>query len=188
MIKVNFLTHEYKSKIFFKKFITLSVLLVLVYVLVIMLVNMVINSQITKLHNNRENIVKEIKIVQENTVLKRKETEGIEDLTNKTKILEDILNQRKHGFSDILFQIQENLPENVWLTSLSYIDEVLVIKGMAGEDRKNKLSSEKNLLVFEKNMKEADKYIEVIPNYYRATEDKGSVLQEFQYTIKVNNE
>jgi Tfp pilus assembly protein PilN len=187
MIKVNFLTREYKSKIFFRKFITLSALLILIYILVIMLINTVINSQITKLHKNRENIVKEIKTVQDNIVLKRKETESIEDLSNKTKILEDILNQRKHGFSDVLFQIQENLPENTWLTSLSYIDEVLVIKGMAGEDRKNKLSSEKNLLIFEKNMKEAEKYIEVIPNYYRAREDKGSVLQEFQYTIKVNN-
>lgn len=187
MIRVNFLTAEYKTKIFFKKFAAFSVLLILIYVLVIMTVNTVLNSSINKINKERNNLNKEIQTIQESIVAKKKETNSIEDLTNKTKILEDILNQRKHGFSDVLFQIQENIPDNVWLTALSYSDQTLIIRGVAGEDRKNKLSSEKNLLQFERNMKNSLKYNVVTPNYYRAKLDKGSVFQEFQYTINVNN-
>lgn len=186
MIEVNFLTQEYKSKIFLKKFATISILLILLYIVSIMSVNTVINRRIDNLKSKRNGLITDIKKVKDNIVAKRNETNGIEDLTNKTKILEDILNQREYGFSDVLFQIRETIPSNVWLTNFSYSKDSIIIKGFAEANPKEKISSGKNLLKFERNLKENTRYSSIISEYIKATNIEGSTLQEFQYRIVLN--
>lgn len=183
MIRVNFITPEYKSKLFFAKFSRLSLLLILIFVAVNLGTNMGLNYIINSKNTKITNIRSEIAQVEKDTASKKEETNNIEDLTNKIQILEDIRNQKKYGFSEVLFQLQENIPEKVWLTSLSYSGDQLIIKGKAGENRKKKLSAEKNLLVFERNLKSAQGYLVVTPEFSRAQEIKGSKVQEFQYTI-----
>ncbi len=186
MIRVNFITQEYKSKLFFSKFSKLSLLLILLFVAINLGANVGLNYVISK-KNDRINVVREdIRKVEDDTRAKEAETNNIEDLTNKIQILEDIRNQKKYGFSEVLFQLQENIPDKVWLTSLSYSGEKLIIKGKAGENRKKKLSAEKNLLLFERNLKSAEGYISITPEFSRAQEIKGSKVQEFQYTIILN--
>jgi|GEM_PF-4609621 len=186
MIKVNFLTQEYKSKIFLKKFATVSILLILLYVVSIMAIYTVINGRIDSLNSKRNGLVADIKKVKDNIVAKKNETNSIEDLTNKTKILEDILNQREYGFSDVLFQLRETIPSNVWLTNFSYSKDTITIKGFAEANPKEKISSGKNLLKFERNLKENTRYSSIISEYIKANNISGSTLQEFQYKIVLN--
>jgi Tfp pilus assembly protein PilN len=187
MIRVNFLTHEYKSKLFFKKFARLSILLILFYIVVIFSINTGINGMID---TKRENIAQANNVInktKEEIKATKEEMNNIVDLSNKITILEDIMNQKEYGFSESLFQLQEKVPDKVWLTSLVYNGEELIVKGIAGSNRKEKLTSEKNLLLFEKRLKEAERYSNIVPEYARASEIRGSRVQEFQYTITINH-
>lgn len=183
MIRVNFLTQEYKSKIFLKKFATISILLILLYIVSIMSINTIINSRINSLKSNRNLIISQINELEKNIIDKINETNSIEDLTNKTQILEDILNQREYGFSDLIFQLRETMPSNVWLTNFSYSKDIITIRGFAEANPRSRISSLKNLLQFERNLKENERYSEIISDYIKASELSGSTLQEFQYRI-----
>ncbi len=186
MIRVNFLTQEYKSKLFFSKFSKLSLSLILIFVAINLGANLSLDYVINRKNDKISSIRTEISQVEKDTKAKKAETNNIEDLTNKIQILEDIRNQKKYGFSEVLFQLQETIPDKVWLTSLSYSGDKLIIKGKSGENRRKKLSAEKNLLLFERNLKTAQGYAIVVPEYSRAQEIKGSKVQEFQYIITLN--
>lgn len=188
MIIVNFLSLEYRQRIFLRKFATFAMLVVTLIVVVVLAGGLVLKGQIDDKITQRDLIVKDIADVKIKTEKIKKATASIADLSNKIQILDDILNQKKYGFSEVLYRLQQNVPEGVWLKNLKYDGKTLVLNGLSNSNDAKGLSAERNLLTFERNLRETPSYLEIIPEYSKLTEVNGNELKEFKITITLASE
>lgn len=187
MIRVNFLSVEYRQKIFLRKFATFAGLVLTLIVVSIMAVGLVLDDKITKKIADRDALLNDIMAIKAKTVDIKKSTESILDLSNKIQIIDDILNQKKYGFSEVIYRLQQNVPEGVSLKSLTYDGTNLVINGVATENSSKGLSAERNLLSFERNLRDTPSYYNIIPEYSKAV-NNGEDMREFKMTITLINE
>ena len=188
MIRVNFLSPEYRQKIFLRKFATFAMLVVTLIVVSILAGGLVLAGQIDEKKAQRDAIINDIATIKAKTEEIKNATASIADLSNKIQILDDILNQKKYGFSEVLYRLQENIPEGVWLKNLKYDGKILVLNGLANNNSAKGLSADRNLLVFERNLRETPSYINIVPEYAKLTEVNGNELKEFKITITLANE
>lgn len=188
MIIVNFLSPEYRQKIFLRKFATFAMLVLTIIVVVVLAGGLVLKGQVNDKISQRDLIVKDITDVKIKTEEIKKATASIADLSNKIQILDDILNQKKYGFSEVLYRLQQNVPEGVWLKNLKYDGKVLVLNGLSNSNDAKGLSAERNLLTFERNLRETPSYLEIVPEYSKLTEVNGNELKEFKITITLASE
>lgn len=188
MIRVNFLTHEYRQKLFIRKFATFAALILSIVVAIILIVGVWLDMVIVDTTGERNKIISDIAMVKVKTEEIKKATASIEDLSNKIQIIEDILNQKKYGFSEVLFRLQENVPDKVWLKSLTYDGKTLVINGNANSNKDKNLSAERNLLTFERNLRETPAYSNIVPEYSKAIDINGNEIKEFKIIITFMNE
>lgn len=188
MIIVNFLSPEYRQKIFLRKFATFAMLVVTFIVVVVLAGGLVIRQKLENKVAERDGIVKSIEKVKSDTEKIKDSTASIQDLSNEIQILDDILNQKKYGFSEVLYRLQQNVPDGVWLKSLKYDGKTLVLNGLSNKNNITGLSAERNLLAFEKNLRDTPSYIEILPEYSKLTEVNGNELKEFKITITLANE
>lgn len=188
MIIVNFLSPEYRQKIFLRKFASFAMLVVTFIVVIVLAGGLAIKQKLENKVTERDTIVKSIEEVKLKMTDVKKATASIEDLTNKIQILDDILNQKKYGFSEVLYRLQQNVPDGVWLKSLRYDGKKLILNGLSNKNNSLGLSAERNLLFFEKNLRDTPSYIEILPEYSKLTEVNGNELKEFKITITLANE
>lgn len=188
MIRVNFLSPEYRQKIFLRKFATFAAFVVTMTVAFILIGGIVLQTQITQKTVQRDMIQNEIVALKAKTEEIKNATASIADLSNKIQILDDILNQKKYGFSEVLYRLQENVPDKVWLKSLAYDGKVLTVNGLANSNEAKNLTAERNLLVFERNLRESPSYLSIVPEYSKTTEVNGEELKEFKITITLIGE
>lgn len=188
IIKVNFLSPEYKQKIFLRKFATFAALVVILIVISILAVNFVLNGKIEEKIKQRDDIVNQINEIKKETEKIKADTQSIEDLSNKIQILDDILNQKKYGFSEVLYRLQQNVPDKVWLKSLTYDGKILVVQGYANNNPATGLSAERNLLSFERNLRGTPSYSSIVPEYSKSIIQDGTELKEFKITITLISE
>jgi Tfp pilus assembly protein PilN len=164
-------------------------MLVLTIIVVVVLAGgLVLKGQVNDKISQRDLIVKDITDVKIKTEEIKKATASIADLSNKIQILDDILNQKKYGFSEVLYRLQQNVPEGVWLKNLKYDGKTLVLNGLSNSNDAKGLSAERNLLTFERNLRETPSYLEIVPEYSKLTEVNGNELKEFKITITLASE
>jgi len=84
--------------------------------------------------------------------------------------------------------LQQNVPEGVWLKNLKYDGKTLVLNGLSNSNDAKGLSAERNLLTFERNLRETPSYLEIVPEYSKLTEVNGNELKEFKITITLASE
>jgi Tfp pilus assembly protein PilN len=188
MIIVNFLSPEYRQKIFLRKFARFAMLVVALIVIAVLAGGMVLKGQVDDKISQRDLIIKDIADIKAKTEEIKKATGSIVDLSNKIQILDDILNQKKYGFSEVLYRLQQNIPEGVWLKSLKYDGKTLVLNGLSNGNSAKGLSAERNLLTFERNLRETPSYLEIVPEYSKLTVVNGNELKEFKITITLASE
>ena len=164
-------------------------MLVLTIIVVVVLAGgLVLKGQVNDKISQRDLIVKDITDVKIKTEEIKKATASIADLSNKIQILDDILNQKKYGFSEVLYRLQQNVPEGVWLKNLKYDGKTLVLNGLSNSNVAKGLSADRNLLTFERNLRETPSYLEIVPEYSKLTEVNGNELKEFKITITLASE
>lgn len=188
MIRVNFLSPEYRQKIFLRKFATFAAFVVTGLVALILIGGVFLKAEISSKISERDRIQGDIVTIKSKTEEIKNATTSIEDLSSKIQILDDILNQKKYGFSEVLYRLQENVPDKVWLRSLTYDGKTLVVNGLANENPAKGLSAERNYLSFERNLRESPSYESIVPEYSKAVEMNGVELKEFKLTITLVNE
>ena len=181
MILVNFLSPEYRQKIFIKKLSQTTMVVILIFSMVLLGINFVLKNIVSTKEAQKTQIMNDIEAI--NVEIKRLEDENakIPNLANKIKVLDDILNQKKYGFSEVLFRLVQNVPSGIWLDSLNYDGKTMVLKGFANKSRG--LSAERNMLSFEQNLRETASYIDVAPEYAKVVEKDGNEIKEFKITI-----
>ncbi len=188
MIRVNFLSPEYRQKIFLRKFATFAAFVVTALVALILIGGAVLNGQINTKTAERDKIQNDIVAIKAKAEEIKNATASIEDLSSKIQIIDDILNQKKYGFSEVLYRLQESVPDKVWLKTLTYDGKTLVVNGLANENPAKGLTAERNYLSFERNLRESPSYESILPEYSRAVEMNGVELKEFKLTITLVNE
>jgi len=188
MIRVNFLSPEYRQKIFIRKFATFAAFVVTLIIAAVLLGGVFLNAQIVEKTSQRDATQNDIVEIKKKTEEIKSATASIEDLSNKIQILDDILNQKKYGFSEVLYRLQENVPDRVWLKSLTYDGKIIVINGLANSNPAKGLSAERNYLAFERNLRESPSYESIVPEYLKTTESNGDELKEFKVTVTLISE
>lgn len=188
MIRVNFLSPEYRQKIFLRKFATFGAFVVTLIMAILIVGGIFLKMQITEKTAQLGMIENDVVSIKKKTEEIKSATASIEDLSNKIQILDDILNQKKYGFSEVLYRLQENVPDRVWLKSLTYDGKTIVVNGLANANPAKNLSSERNYLAFERNLRESPSYDTVVPEYLKTTVINGEELKEFKLTITLINE
>jgi len=188
MIRVNFLSPEYRQKIFLRKFATFAALVVTIIVACMLITGLFLQAKITEKVAQREAIQNDIVAIKTKAEEIKNATASIADLSNKIQILDDILNQKRYGFSEVLYRLQENVPEKIWLKSLTYDGKVLIVNGIANSNPAKDLTAERNLLVFERNLRESPSYENIVPEYSKTIDMNGEELKEFRISITLINE
>ena len=101
MILVNFLSPEYRQKIFIKKLSQTTMVVILIFSMVLLGINFVLKNIVSTKEAQKTQIMNDIEAI--NVEIKRLEDENskIPNLANKIKVLDDILNQKKYGLTEI---------------------------------------------------------------------------------------
>lgn len=188
MIRVNFLSPEYRQKIFLRKFATFAAFVVTALVALILVGGAVLNSQINTKTAERDRIQNDIVAIKAKAEEIKNATASIEDLSSKIQIIDDILNQKKYGFSEVLYRLKETVPARVWLNTLTYDGQTIVLKGFANSNERKGLTAGQNYLSFERNLRESPSYDSIDSEYARTVEQNGEELREFKLTITLVNE
>ena len=98
------------------------------------------------------------------------------------------MNQKKYGFSEVLYRLKETVPARVWLNTLTYDGQTIVLKGFANSNERKGLTAGQNYLSFERNLRESPSYDSIDSEYARTVEQNGEELREFKLTITLVNE
>lgn len=182
MNQMNFLTKEYRNKLEreeqIRKCFGVFIMVFLVLYTVSFGIGRVENSIQKKINLENIEVAKNNKKIKELTLESKKET----NLGVKIEIIEDIFSQKNLRVSEILWSLEENTPNNIWIQSLVYEGKEVRIKGFSFKDNKSK-SSEENAYYFEERMLDSKLYRSVTLNYLKKSTKYGEKINEFEYIL-----
>jgi len=183
MYDINFLTEEYKEKLNLENFGKNCLVGFMAGAMLLYGISHFIKKNHKRVRNNITRVNQEIA----NAEKKTKETEikikEVPDFTNKISIIEDVFENKDLRFSEVFYSLKKNTPKNVWLSSLSYEDGKINIRGVAFENLE--LSAEKNAYEFEKRMLLSGSYTGVTLEKLTTAEKYGNKVVEFDYRMSL---
>lgn len=115
-----------------------------------------------------------------------KQVEGIPDLTKTITIFDDIFNQSRIRFSDMLYELKSGTPRRLWYTNLEYKEGKIILAGTAADNNKEGLTSEISVLTLEKNLRSSKLFKDVKASYIKSSDELGNPVNTFQYELKIN--
>ena len=135
--------------------------------------------------NSADDVNRRVKEAREE--LKRRQSSQLDFAEQERKLLEkkasledrlDLFTKSRRGkkdFSGLLVKIAALLPEEVWITKLSYSEKKLILVGST--------SKNENVIGFLENLKKPDEFSDVVFNYTKRTE--GSSVFSFEVLMNV---
>ena len=111
-------------------------------------------------------------------------SDALPDLSDKIKVLEDIFENKEKRVSEIMYFLDQNMPESIWLTNLSYNGEEFIIEGYSFKEYTE--SSEHVLYGFEKKLIGSEYFSTVILDNITEEELNGNSVKKFRYELKFN--
>ncbi len=113
------------------------------------------------------------------------EMEAIPDLTDKIDVLNDIFTNKKFRISEVIKDLDENTPDNIWFNSITYEDGVISLDGGSYRNIRLGLSSEENLYLFEKKLIESGAYKSIIHDMTRVEGIAGDKIVYFRFQLEL---
>ena len=185
MNEFNFLTEEYKLKLYLENLIKIVVMFLFIFIGIEIGISSVFSLKVNKQNVEISKINNEIKSYDQKSK-KVKEARGkIPDLTNEISIVEELISQKSLKYSEILYIIQENTPNKVWYTLLIYNKNQVLLHGYSAKDINKKISKDINVFLLEKNLKQTKKFRDVKIEYMKNKRIMGNEVKEFKYTLTV---
>ncbi len=185
-IELNFITKEYGFKLEAEKVIKIAGLAVLIIAGIEFGALQYLKGEIKK----QEALKKEYNDKQteaENKIKDLvKQVEGIPDLTKTITIFDDIFNQSRIRFSDMLYELKSGTPRRLWYTNLEYKEGKILLAGTAADNNKEGLTSEISVLTLEKNLRSSKLFKDVKAEYIKSSDELGNPVNTFQYELKIN--
>ena len=199
MIDVNFITPEYKLKLFIYRMLQFTVLVMgLIIILEIsgyLVVDKMAKAKIGQIAVTTSSIQK----TRVNKAKLEKEKQEIPDLSNKIQILEDLFLQENMRFSEILYSLKESTPSKIWYTDMRLQEGRILVKGYAsdrwikidnGRDKEPTLKidipAEIAILNLGRNLKDSKKFESVETGYIINQVVLGNNVKGFQMSMEVS--
>ncbi|MGM0509261.1 MAG: PilN domain-containing protein [Fusobacteriota bacterium] len=188
MLDFNFITPEYKLKLFLRKFVVLSVALLVIIIGVELGISYLLSVKVKSQVSIKNEMTKEINDYgkqMEELAQKRSE---IPDLTNDIDVVEDLISQNTMKFSEVLLLIQQETPPKIWYTNINNNKNRIILEGYSAYDYTGDEVITPNLNVFnlERRLKDTGKFKEVKVEYLKDSSVKGNPTKSFKYTLILN--
>jgi len=183
MMDFNFLTEEYKLKLHLENLAKGLIVILLAIMSIEFSVSTGLAFKINKQNQEIGLINNKIKGFDKKSQDLKVQREKIPDLTNEISIVEELVSQKTLKYSEVLYLIQENTPNKVWFTSLTYDKNKVFLQGFAAKDTREKISSDLNVFLLEKRLKNTNAFLDVKVEYMKNAIKKGNSVKEFKYTL-----
>lgn len=199
IIDINFLPGEHQLKIVVKKLIIMSCLALFVGIVLISGISGFLKYKINQKQKEINVVEKSIKDTKAQIVSLEKEIDGIPDLTSKIKIVEDILMEKNLRFSEFLYVILSETPNEVWFTDLQYKDDKIILQGVAKTRFKKEIRNGEDywivlrkpeLIIYdlERSLLDSGKFTTVRGEYVKDTDVKGHGVNNFMYELTIRKD
>ncbi len=187
MIRVNFVTKEYRAKLATQKYVSIAILILIVVAGVEYAGFMFFNQIIKNVQKQKEEKITQTNEVQNAINILLEEEKGIKDLSGEIKIIEDLFKQKNLRFSEILSAIKDSSQDKMWFTDFEYKDGKVKITGVA-YDINQTTTAEINVFNFERSLKDSKKFADVKAMYMKDGEELGNRIKTFQYELVLKSE
>ncbi len=185
-LDLNFLTKEYGFKLEAEKVVKIAGLALVVALVVEGGAYQYLKGEIKK-QEKLKTEYNDKKLVAENKIKDlEKQVEGIPDLTKTITIFDDIFNQSRIRFSDMLYELKTGTPRRLWYTNLEYKEGKIILAGTAADNNKDGVTSEISVLTLEKNLRNSKLFKDVKAEYIKSSDELGNPVNTFQYELKIN--
>ncbi|BDU49582.1 PilN domain-containing protein [Haliovirga abyssi] len=186
MIEMNFITKEYKMKLFLENLLKASIVIVVLIVLAEIGVGFYLNTIVKSQQNKIEIVNGKINELNKKNKEIRKLYKNIPDYSSRIQVLNDLVSEKKLRLSEVLYYIKEVTPLKIWYSSLTYKDGKVILKGYAAG--KNKNSPEVVALSLEEKFRESKLFRNVIAEGFKRGNVLGNDVVVFTYQLVLGGE